>query len=138
AGFQLRYDGSRVVQQPQRVVFVSTLAVLRDGRRVGELIPSLNMYPSSTDLIGTPSISKGTPRNGFRDLYASLQSLAKKGVTASFRLFSNPGVLWLWVGGAVMVLGGVVALWPSRRRRPAAEPEAPAAEAVREPVEAGA
>src|SRR5205085_789848 len=81
---------------------------------VGVLIPSLNFYPSSQDPIGTPSISKGTPFNGFHDLYASLQSLAKKGTSATFRLYSNPGVMWLWAGGAVIVLGGVIALWPVR------------------------
>src|SRR5439155_25815060 len=39
AGYELRYEGARVVPQPQRVVFVSALSVLRDGRRVGVLIP---------------------------------------------------------------------------------------------------
>ena len=28
-----------------------------------------------------------------------------KGASATFRLYLNPGVFWLWVGGAVMVLG---------------------------------
>jgi cytochrome c-type biogenesis protein CcmF len=114
-------------------VFVSTLEIVDEGQRVGELIPSLNYYPSSpNEPIGTPSISKGTPFNGFRDLYASLQSLAPKGTSATFRLFSNPGVMWLWVGGAVIVVGGVLALWPARRRK-RAEPEV-AAEPAEEPV----
>lgn len=26
--------------------------------------------------------------------------------------------MWLWVGGAGIVLGGIVALWPVRRRGP--------------------
>jgi cytochrome c biogenesis factor len=34
---------------------------------------------------------------------------------ATFRFFLNPGVLWLWVGAAVMALGGLLAAWPSRR-----------------------
>jgi cytochrome c-type biogenesis protein CcmF len=117
AGYDLRYTGSTFRNDPQRVVFVSTLEILEHGKRVGVLIPSLNYYPSSQEPIGTPSISKGTPFNGFHDLYASLQSLAKKGTSATFRLFSNPGVMWLWAGGAVIVLGGIIALWPVRRRR---------------------
>src|SRR4051812_3140755 len=107
AGYEMRYAGSTFRNDPQRIVFVSTLEMLdSDGRRVGVLIPSLNYYPSSpNDPIGTPSISKGTPLNGFHDLYASLQSLAPKGTSATFRLFSNPGVMWMWGGGAVMVVG---------------------------------
>jgi cytochrome c-type biogenesis protein CcmF len=120
AGVELRYDGADAVNQPHRTVFVATLTVLRDGREAGTLRPSLNFYPASADPIGSPSISRGTPANGFRDLYASLQSMEPRGVEASFRMFLNPGVLWLWVGGGVMVLGGVVALWPTRRRAAAA------------------
>jgi len=123
AGSTLRYDGTRVVNQPQRTVLVTTLSILRDARRVGVLIPSLNVYPGQTDLIGTPSISRGSPRTGFRDLYASVLSVARLGDRATFRLFLNPGVLWLWVGGAVMVVGGVTALWPGRRRgQPSVQP----------------
>ena len=39
---------------------------------------------------------------------------------ANFRVNVNPLVSWLWVGGAIAVLGGLVAIWPApdaRRRR---------------------
>jgi cytochrome c-type biogenesis protein CcmF len=39
---------------------------------------------------------------------------------ANFRVNVNPLVSWIWVGGAIAVLGGLVAIWPSpeaRRRR---------------------
>jgi len=131
AGYTFRYDGADIRKQPYRTVFVAHLAVLRNGREVHQMIPSLNFYPNSSEPIGTPSISKGTPTNQFRDLYTSLQSMGVKGASATFRLYLNPGVFWLWVGGAVMVLGGIVALWPARRTRTAPLPEPqPAAEPV--------
>ncbi len=133
AGYTLRYDGTRIEHQPYRIVFVTTLSVLDGGRTVGVLIPSLNFYPSSQDPIGTPSISKGTPANRFRDLYASVQSIEPLGTHATFRLFLNPGVLWLWVGGAIIVLGGVAAIWRPRRR--SVVPALPQPEKVREPAE---
>jgi hypothetical protein len=37
----------------------------------------------------------------------------------------NPLVLWLWIAGAIIALGGLVAAWPgppSARREPAASP----------------
>ena len=37
-----------------------------------QLHPSLNLYPASSEPIGTPSIRAGTPFNGLVDLYASL------------------------------------------------------------------
>jgi len=132
AGYTLRYDGTRIENQPYRTVFVTSLSILDGDRVVGVLIPSLNFYPSSTDPIGTPSIRKGTPANAFRDLYASVQSIEPLGTQATFRLYLNPGVLWLWVGGAIMVLGGIAAVWRPRRRSPA---RALAPERTREPAE---
>ena len=38
------------------------------------------------------------------------------GTEATFRFFLNPGVMWLWVGGAIVALGGLLAAWPGRRR----------------------
>ena len=46
------------------------------------------------------------------DLYASLISLQDNGGVATFRLYRNPGVNWLWLGGLVMALGGAGAAWP--------------------------
>ena len=39
---------------------------------------------------------------------------------ADFRVNVNPLVTWIWVGGAIAVVGGLVAIWPApeaRRRR---------------------
>jgi cytochrome c-type biogenesis protein CcmF len=39
---------------------------------------------------------------------------------ANFRVNVNPLVSWIWVGGAIAVIGGLVAIWPApaaRRRR---------------------
>ena len=39
---------------------------------------------------------------------------------AAFRVLVSPLVSWIWIGGAVVVLGALIALWPSpdaRRRR---------------------
>ncbi len=42
-----------------------------------------------------------------------------------FRFFLKPGVMWVWVGGGMMALGGLLAAWPPRRRlrRRAGAPE---------------
>ena len=81
----------------------------------------MNLYHNSSEPIGTPSIRYGI----LRDLYSSLVGLEGSGQLATFRFFLNPGVTWLWIGGGIMALGGLFALWPGRRRRPATEPLAP-------------
>jgi cytochrome c-type biogenesis protein CcmF len=58
------------------------------------------------------------------DLYVILIGQDKDGRTA-FKVLVNPLVDWIWIGGAVMCLGGLVAFWPDRRKllAPAATPE---------------
>jgi cytochrome c-type biogenesis protein CcmF len=113
AGVTLTYRGLRIEHQPQRDVFIADVAVSRDGETLGLLTPSLNRYPASVDPIGTPSIRYGV----FGDLYSSVIGFDPGGNRATFRFFLNPGVMWLWVGGFVVAIGGLVAAWPARRRR---------------------
>jgi cytochrome c-type biogenesis protein CcmF len=123
-GYDLRFDGLTTLEEPQRRVLVAELTVLdpETADEVVRLQPSLNLYPSASEPIGTPSIRTGTPFNGMVDLYASLVTV-ENDTRASFRFFVNPGIGLLWLGGAVMALGGVVAAWPTRPR--AASPRGP-------------
>jgi cytochrome c-type biogenesis protein CcmF len=118
AGYTFTYERQRVVQQPQRQVLIADVSVARDGRDEGRLIPSLNLYPAASEPIGTPSIRYGV----FRDLYASVLGFEGDGQRATFRFFLNPGVTWLWVGGAIVALGGLLAAWPGPRHRAARAP----------------
>ncbi|HEX3592326.1 MAG TPA: cytochrome c-type biogenesis CcmF C-terminal domain-containing protein [Pseudonocardiaceae bacterium] len=137
AGYTLRYDTLHSVKQPQRQILTTFVGVTdSSGAKLDPLHPSLNLYPSDSEPIGTPSIRHGV----VNDLYASVIGLEQNGKSATFRFFLNPGVTWLWVGGALMVLAGIAAAWPSGRRR---KPRSPASDEQkptdnRELVETGA
>jgi cytochrome c-type biogenesis protein CcmF len=114
AGYELAYEGRREVAEPHRTVLVADVSVARDGRSLGLMTPSLNLYPGASEPIGTPSVRYGV----LKDLYASVIGFDGEGEDdrATFRFFLNPGVTWLWVGGTIMALGGLLAAWPARRR----------------------
>ncbi len=75
--------------------------------------------------VGTPSVRTGPTK----DVYLTLERGAAPGdTTATIRVFMKPLILWLWIGGAVMALGTLLAAFPgSRRRRPTDPVSAPVA-----------
>ena len=83
------------------------------GRDLGVYAPALSQYPSTTQAIGTPSVRTGL----VSDVYLTLVSPPDDHDTVVIGVRINPMVLWLWVGGAVMAAGTVLAAWPSQRRR---------------------
>lgn len=113
AGYDLTYVGERVVRQPQRTVLIAEIAVAKDGRAVGSVHPSLNLYPAASEPIGTPSIRYGA----FHDFYSTVLGFPGGSGRAVLRFFSNPGVMWLWVGGGIVALGGLLAAWPGTPNR---------------------
>jgi cytochrome c-type biogenesis protein CcmF len=69
------------------------------------------------------------------DLYVTLLASDPASGEVTVHVFVNPLVAWIWIGGAVVVLGAAFAAWPERRRVPVA---AHAAEPIAEPPAAGA
>jgi cytochrome c-type biogenesis protein CcmF len=52
--------------------------------------------------------------NLVEDVYVVLAGWTADG-TASFKVMINPLVVWIWIGGAFLLLGGLVAMWPEAR-----------------------
>ncbi len=48
------------------------------------------------------------------DLYIILAGFETSNI-ATFKVFINPLVSWMWGGGLVIVMGIVTAVWPERR-----------------------
>jgi len=48
------------------------------------------------------------------DLYVILAGYDKD--LATFKVLVNPLVVWLWIGGGIMVIGAIVIVLPERRK----------------------
>lgn len=54
-------------------------------------------------------------RPGFlEDVYVVLAGFDNMGQTASFKVYVNPLMSWMWVGGVFIILGVLVSTWPRR------------------------
>ena len=111
AGHELEYLGPRTVEEPNKVSVRARVAV--DGQ-VYE--PAVNRFTGRQMSVGTPSVKTGL----LEDVYLTLQQVPAEdeGRTAAIRVIVQPMVTWLWIGGVVMVVGTLLALFPGRRRNP--------------------
>lgn len=105
------------------------VALSQNGQRIGTITPARDFHANFETEPNSKIIIRSTPLD---DLYVVLSGWQADG-SADFFVFVNPMVFWIWVGGAGLILGSLVCLWPE------AEPaRAPAVEMVRKgaPVEA--
>ena len=81
--------------------------------------PAISTFTNFGNNIPTPSV-----RNGILDdLYLTMEPGAKPGDTqATIKIFIKPLVVWLWIGGATMVVGTLLSAFPGKRRRRPTEP----------------
>jgi cytochrome c-type biogenesis protein CcmF len=125
-GHTLTYLGSTTDERPEKTVVAARVEV--DGGRVYE--PALNTFTTSAEqssgqVIGTPSV-----RTGFvDDVYLTLLATPAGDGSVTLRIIVAPLMVWLWVGGALMAVGTVLAAWPGGRRRPTEPVSAPVREA---------
>jgi cytochrome c-type biogenesis protein CcmF len=110
AGHRLTYLGSRTEQHANRRSVRADIRV--DGGRIFR--PALNHFPFATQAIGTPSVRTGA----LEDVYLTLVSAPREqGDAAVIGVVVQPLVVWLWIGGAIMAAGTVLAAAPRLRRR---------------------
>ncbi len=107
--YQVELDRVWGEEQARRFVVGSTLEIYRGGRSLGTMEPSLNFYPNADQPIATPAV-RSSPKE---DLYLTLMAFDREeGSHATLRAIVNPAVPWLWVGGLIVGLGAVLAIWP--------------------------
>ena len=113
-GYRVRFDGSRVEENLERKMLFADLTVLRGSERLGRLAPARFFYAKPPGA-STSEVSILTTAR--EDVYVILNGVNERTGVGSFRVIVRPLVAWIWVGGTLMVVGAIVCLLPSRRRR---------------------
>jgi cytochrome c-type biogenesis protein CcmF len=86
------------------------LVLARGGKQLGILEPERRMYKASrqptTEVAIRPRLTE--------DVYVVYEGMSDDQKHAVISAHLNPLVNWIWVGGAILVFGTIVALFPSR------------------------
>ena len=113
-GYSLTYQGITDVIVDNVETIKAHFTVSRDGRVIEDIYPGEKIYPGfETQPTSIVSISS----YGLTDLYVFLAGFQDTS-SATIRVFINPLVPLVWYGGVLMLLGGVLCWWPSRRAQP--------------------
>jgi cytochrome c-type biogenesis protein CcmF len=105
------FDGARHYQGPNFTSDRGTIRVLEDGQQVTILHPEKRLYTVQQSMMTEAGIDAGFTR----DLYVALGEPLGDGAWA-VRVHVKPFVRWIWFGGLITALGGVLAAADKRYR----------------------
>jgi len=115
--FEIVYRGTDIERGPNYTATVANLTVSDNGGREYRIRPEKRFYPEGQEQTTTEvAIWSRT----FEDFYAILEGYQPATQAADVTLIVNPMVMWIWVGGGIMVFGMLIALTtprPGARRR---------------------
>ncbi len=123
AGYAFTNEGGTRSRDEHKMSVGVNLAVSKGGTQFTTLNPGVDVFTAQMQRSSEVAVDSSP----FRDVYVVLVGLTPDGL-ARISVFINPMMMWIWVGGLIMVLGSIVAVWPSRRPREAVMPAAAGAD----------
>ncbi|HID84005.1 MAG TPA: heme lyase CcmF/NrfE family subunit [Anaerolineales bacterium] len=99
-----------------RIVARATISVYKNGTKVAELHPRRDFYIDARQPMTIPGV-RSTWEDDFYVILVDWEPISSQGAT--FKVFQNPLVSWLWLGTFVFIFGTLLALWPTPEPRPA-------------------
>jgi len=111
-GYRLRYLTAEALPARHYGGARARIALYSGERPLGVMLPEKRMYWLQEQPASIPSVHS-TLRE---DLYVILTALEADG-SATLKIYRNPLVNWIWIGGGVFVLGTLAVMWPHPGRR---------------------
>jgi len=106
------YTYQQVQESGNKSLNQAVVDVYRGDRLVATVRPERNLHSNVQGAVSEVALRS----NLKEDLYVVLAGLEADGL-AAFQVLINPLVVWLWIGGAVLLAGTLITAWPARKRR---------------------
>ncbi|MCI0393373.1 MAG: heme lyase CcmF/NrfE family subunit [Chloroflexi bacterium] len=126
--YSLTFNGNTRYTGPDDLLITeASTDVYKNGRYVGSLNPRVELYTRTNQPMTIPDL-RPTFTEDFYVLLVNWEGTTED--AATFRLFLNPLINWVWAGGVIFIIGTLTAAW----RDPADEKITAAAHARRTAV----
>ena len=109
AGYEFHFDGISHVEGPNYIADSGEISVSKQGRFVTLLTPEKRFYSTSRQVMTEAGLDAGFTR----DLYVSLGEKLE-GDAWSVRIYVKAFVRWIWLGGLMMMCGGLLSALDKR------------------------
>lgn len=110
--YTIRYDELSFRPEPGMDVATAGLTILQDATQVGILQPQKQFHHRTQQLVSEVAI-RSTLRE---DLYVVLADWEESTQTISLQVMLSPLIAWVWIGGSVLFVGTIIAIWPTRSK----------------------
>jgi cytochrome c-type biogenesis protein CcmF len=111
--YRFTHIGISQYEALNRIVSAATVEVTRDGRSLGLMTSEKRQH---VDSFKRPTFEPSTEvgiRSGLQeDVYIVFAGAVNGTEEAVYRFNINPLVWWVWAGGFVLALGGILTMWP--------------------------
>jgi cytochrome c-type biogenesis protein CcmF len=97
----------------RRNVARAILDISRNGKYLGQLFPRRDFYYDSQQQMTIPGV-RSTMEDDLYILLVDWQPMSNQ--VATFKVFHNPLVNWLWIGSLIFIVGTLIATWPEQER----------------------
>ncbi len=122
-----RFDGVHEAQGPNYVAEQGVITVLQGGREIAVLHPQKRQYMRNSQVQTEAALRPSL----LRDVYIALGEPVGDDGAWAVRVYIKPFVRWIWIGGFMMALGGLLAASDPRYRRLVARERQMASQAPR-------
>jgi cytochrome c-type biogenesis protein CcmF len=110
--YYIQFQGLRGLEQPTHFRVEGAFKVYNQGHELGLLSPALKFFPTQQSPVGRAVFRTSLSE----DLYLILSGFSElQQNQATLKVLIRPLLAWIWIGGAVMALGTLVAVWPVKR-----------------------
>ncbi len=111
--YTIRMDKLAIDDTPNYSADKATVSLFEYGKKVANLYPEKRLYKAGQETQPTTEVSiYSTAKN---DVYVVFQGGTRDGKKAIVQVFYNPLVMWVWIGGIVLVVGTLIALLPNKK-----------------------